>query len=107
MGLWEVRAKQIAVLRSKSAKTESQSHHDAGLTIIFARCSLDHHASLRPGRSAELVYETLDALITGGETLAIHQILPDRHRVAPTRQPQLDRFAVRLAGAGSRTAAWR
>ena len=36
---------------------------------------------------------------------SVHQILPDGHRVAAARQPQLDDFAVRLAGAGRRTAA--
>ena len=37
--------------------------------------------------------------------MVVYQVLPDGHRVAATRQAQFDDFPVRLAGAGSRTAA--
>ena len=38
-----MRAKQIAVLRSKSANAASQSHHDAGLTIMLVELSRERH----------------------------------------------------------------
>lgn len=46
---------------------------------------------------------TAYALMPASEALAIHQILPDRHRVAPPPPSQIDPFAKRLAGAGRRT----
>ena len=43
------------------------AHHGAGAVIdlrLFARRGLDHHASFRSRRSAQLAYEPLDALIS-------------------------------------------
>ena len=37
--------------------------------------------------SAQLADEAPDALVAGGEAVAVHQVLPDRHGVAATRQP--------------------
>src|ERR1700689_5104120 len=90
----------------QNSQISAASHHDAGLTIILARNGLNHHASLRRRRSTQLLDEALDALIAGGEAMAVHQVLPDRHRVPATRHPQLNRFPVRLRGAGRGTASW-
>ena len=76
----------------------SASYHDAGLTIIFARCGLDHGAGFF-GRAAEhLAHEALDALVAAG----IDQVLPDGHGVAAPREPHLDGVAMHRAGAGRR-----
>src|SRR5262249_11814602 len=81
------------------------SHHGARAVIdlgFFARRGLDHHAGFRLRPAAKFVDETLDALIAGSEALAIHQVLPDPHRIPAARKSQFDRFAVRLA----RTRRW-
>ena len=84
------------------------AHHRAVAVIdlrFFAGRGLDHHASFRRWRSAQLADEALDAVVAAGEAVVVHQVLPDGHGVAAARQRQLDDFAVRLAGAGRRTAA--
>ena len=76
--------------------------HRAGAVIdlsLFAGCGLDHRASLRRLARMQLGNEAPDTLIASGETVGIHQILPDRHGVAATGEPQLDRFPVGHAGA--------
>jgi hypothetical protein len=86
------------------------AHHRAGAVIdlrFFAGRGLNHHTSFWRRRSAKLLDEALDALIAGSEAVAVHQVLPDRHGVATTRQSQLDRFAVGLASASRGTAAGR
>ena len=71
---------------------------------LVARRGLDHHASFRRSRSAELLNEALDALIAGGETVAVDQVLSDRHGIATTRRSQFDDSAIGLASAGRGTA---
>ena len=59
------------------------AHHGAGAVIdlgLFAGRGLDHDAGFRRRRTAELVDEALDALITAGEALAIHQKLKLKKR---------------------------
>jgi len=83
------------------------AHHRTGTVIdlkFFAGCSLDDCARFRRLASTKLPNETVDALILGGEAAGIHQFLPDRHGVAAMCEAQLNHFAVRLAGAGRRTA---
>ena len=63
------------------------AHHGAGAVVdlsFFAGRGFDHHAGFRRRRSAQLAHEALDALIAAGETVAVHQVLPDRHGVAAT-----------------------
>jgi hypothetical protein len=53
---------------------------------FFALGSDDHYATFRRRRSAELVYEPLDALIVGGEAAAYRRIIfvrPDGKIKAP------------------------
>ena len=86
------------------------AHHGTVAVIhlrFFARRGFDHHASFRRGDSALLAHEPLDAVVAPREAVVVHQILPDGHRVAATRQPQFDDFPVGLAGARRGAAAVR
>src|SRR5580658_10165562 len=79
------------------------AYHRPGAVIdlrFLPRRCFNHRASFRGGSSAQLLEESFDALIAGREAVAIDQILPDRHRVAAARKPQLDHFAVGFTGAG-------
>ncbi len=84
------------------------AHHGTVAVVhlrFFAGRGFNHHASFRRRDSAQLANEPLDAVVSPGEAVVVHQVLPDGHGVAATRQPQFDDFPVRLARAGSRTAA--
>src|ERR1035441_9151682 len=52
-----------------------------------ARRGLDSRAGLRQLLPTELTNESLDALICAGETIAIHQILPDGLGIANSGKP--------------------
>lgn len=82
------------------------SHHDAGLTIIFAWWSLDNDASFRSLLVADLANESSDALVAGGELIGVDKILPDGFGVASSGQAEFDGIAERFAGAGRWTAGW-
>jgi hypothetical protein len=64
---------------------------------------------MRLGRaaSAQPMYETPHALVSGSARILIDQVLPDRLRGAPQLQRSLDRLAVRLTGAGASAARGR
>src|SRR6266404_7958523 len=79
------------------------AHHRAGAVVdlkFFTGCSFDHRTGYRCLLTAELGDEAPDALVTGGETVGVHQILPDRHGVATTREREFDRVSVGPTGAG-------
>src|SRR5664279_1007262 len=76
------------------------AHHRPGSVInlaLLTESGLDDHTSFRRYRSAQLTYETLDALVAAREPVRIDQVLEDTHRVATPRQLQLDRLAVCFA----------
>ena len=82
------------------------AHHRTGAVIdlrFFAGRGFNHHAGFRRGRSAQLPHEALDAGVSPGETVAVHQVLPDGHRVAALRQLGFDDLPVGFAGARRRT----
>jgi hypothetical protein len=56
-------------------------------------------------RSAQLVDETLDALITADEAVIVHQVLPDPLGIAASGERLFDQLAVRFTGA--RGCGWR
>jgi len=66
---------------------------------FFAGLGDDDGTGLRRRRSAELVDETLDALIAPYEAVIVHQVLPDGFSVAAFCQPLLDQFPIGFAGA--------
>jgi hypothetical protein len=82
------------------------AHHGARAVIdlrFFAGRRLDHHPSFRRRRSAELVYEPLDAGVSSGEPVAVHQVLPDRHGVAPFGKRAFDDLPIGFASTRRRT----
>jgi hypothetical protein len=68
---------------------------------LFAWAGFDDPARFRRLSSAQLASVALDTLIGAGETMPVHQLLPDGHGVAAMRQTSFDEFAIRLAGTGS------
>ena len=89
------------------------AHHRAAAVInlrLFAGRRFDHHPRFRGSPSAQFAHETLHALVASRKPVTVDQILPDPHRIAASRQPQLDRFPIQLAGTGRCLAAffhWR
>src|SRR5438552_1437963 len=71
---------------------------------FLARRRLDDGVRLGGRGAAELAGEAPDARVAGGETVRVDQVLPDRHRVAPSGERGRDQFPVRLARAGGGTA---
>src|SRR5512146_742449 len=78
------------------------AHHRSGAVIhlaLFARPRLDDRPSLSRHRSTQLANETLHALVAAREPMSVDQVLENAHRVAATRQLQLDPLAVCFAAA--------
>src|SRR5690349_16376382 len=98
--LWEVRDRQIEAIRPKPDGVTFPSYHDAELTIMHAGSGLDDRAGFRRLVPAGLTDESLDALISAGEAMRIHQILPDRFGVAASESPHFDDLGIGFAGAG-------
>ena len=71
---------------------------------LFAGRGLDYYAGFRRLAGMKLGNEALDALVAGGETVGVHQILPDRHGVTATGEPEFDGIPVGCAGACRGTA---
>src|SRR5437870_7078138 len=67
---------------------------------LLARRGLNHGVGLGGRGTAELADEAHDARVAGGETLAIDEVLPDGHRVAPPGERRRDQLPVGLARAG-------
>jgi hypothetical protein len=85
------------------------AHHGAGAIVhlrLFARRGFNHHAGFGRGRPAQLPHEALDAGIAPRETVAVHQILPDGHRVPTLCQFGFDDLPVGFASARRGAAAW-
>ena len=77
--------------------------HGAGAIVdlkLFAGSGLDDRAGFRRLVPAGLTDESLDALISAGEAMRIHQILPDRFGVAASESPHFDDLGIGFAGAG-------
>ena len=72
---------------------------------FFPRRGEDHGPRLWWLIAVQLVDETPHALIAAGKATIGNQVLPDRHGIATPAESQLDGLPVRLAGAGSGTAA--
>lgn len=72
---------------------------------FFSRSGFDHYPGFGRGRSDQLPNEALDAGITPRKTVAVHQILPDGHRVATLGQTGFDDLPVGLTSARRRAAA--
>jgi hypothetical protein len=64
---------------------------------LFSRRGDNHRARLRWLVSAQLADEAFDRLIAAAERMFGLQVLPDRHRVATTAQPQFDCLTERFA----------
>ena len=95
--------------RAAIASAVRIAHHGTRAVInlrLLTRRRFDHRARFRSGRSAQLVNIATDTLIAGGEAVSIHQVLPDRPRIAATRDRQFDQLAVGLRCARRRTAPW-
>ena len=71
---------------------------------LFAGRGLDHRASFWQLVWMQLGDEATDALVAGGETAGVHQILPDGHGVAATGEPEFDQVPVGRASACRRAA---
>src|ERR1700692_1163580 len=67
---------------------------------LLTEFRLDDHPRFRRCSSAQLAYQSLNTLIAACKPVPIDQILPDTHRVAASRQLQLDHLAVRFTGSG-------
>ena len=79
--------------------------HGAGAVIdlgLFAGRGLDHGAGFLGGAAGQLAHEALDALVAAREAAGVDQVLPDRHGVAATGEPQFDGVAMHGARAGRR-----
>jgi hypothetical protein len=72
---------------------------------LFAGRGLDHRAGFWRLVWMQLGDEATDALVAGGETGGVHQILPDGHGVAATGEPEFDQVPVGRASACRRAAA--
>src|SRR5271169_5896010 len=90
----------------QNSQISAASHHDAGLTILLARSGFNHHAGFGRGSPAQLPHEALHAGIALRETVAVHQVLPDRHRVATLCQFGFNHLPVGFASARRGAAAW-
>ena len=78
------------------------THHRSRAVIhlrFLAWCRLDHDASFRHCMPAQLRHKPLRAVIAAREPMAIDEVLPDPHRIAPARQRRNDQFAIGLAHA--------
>lgn len=78
------------------------THHWASAVVdlsFLVRSSFNHDAGFGCGSPAQFSHEALDAGIASHETVAVHQVLPDCHRVTALCQHGLDELAVGLAGA--------
>jgi hypothetical protein len=79
--------------------------HGTGAVVdlgFLAGRGLDHRAGLL-GRAAEqFAHEALDALVAPGEAAGVDQVLPDRHGVATTSEPQFNGVPMHGARAGRR-----
>ena len=73
---------------------------------FFTRCRRDDDARFDGRAAAQLADEATDAGVASGETL-LHEVLPDRHRVAPQFQGCFDLLAVRRTRARRRRATRR
>ena len=79
------------------------AHHGTGAVIdlaLLAGGGLDDDTRFGSLGSLQLASETLDALIAAGETVCVHQVLPDGFGIATLGQRQLDGLPKRFAGAG-------
>ena len=77
------------------------AHHRARAVInlaLFTGFGLDDHPRFRRYRSAQLAHESLNTLIAASKPVLIDKILTDTHRVAASRQLQLDHLPVRFTG---------
>ena len=72
---------------------------------LLARRGEDHRMGLGRARPAQSPHEAADARVAGREAVAVDEVLPDGHRVAPAPERLDDHLAVRLAGARLRAAA--
>src|SRR5215472_15198904 len=66
---------------------------------LFADLSFDNDPRFRRPGTAQFAHETLHALIAAREAVAVHQVLPDAHRVPAAPQLLRDPLAIRLTGA--------
>ena len=76
--------------------------HRAGAVVdlkFFAGGGFDYHARFRRAFSTELADESLDGLISAGEAVDIHQILPDCFGIAASGEAHFDGLLVGFAGA--------
>ena len=73
---------------------------------FFTRCRRDDDARFDGRAAAQLADEATDAGVASGETF-LHEVLPDRHRVAPQFQGCFDLLAVRRTRARRRRATRR
>ena len=73
---------------------------------FFTRCRRDDDARFDGRAAAQLADEATDAGVASGDTL-LHEVLPDRHRVAPQFQGCFDLLAVRRTPARRRRATRR
>src|ERR1035441_84427 len=67
---------------------------------FLAGRGLDYRTGLRGLAPTEPADEPLDALISTGETIGIHQILPDGLGVATFTESRFNGFHIRFADAG-------
>ena len=78
------------------------AHHRSGAVVhlsFFARSGFNHDAGFGHGRPEQLPHEPLYAGIASRKTVAVHQVLPDGHRVATLRQFGFNDLPVGFAGA--------
>ena len=79
------------------------TNHGPGAVIdlrFLARWRDDDGVRLRRPGAAQFPDIAFDAFIGSGETALIHQVLPDRHRVAALGESGFDQFVKRHAGTG-------
>src|SRR5206468_12600739 len=69
---------------------------------LLAGRRLDDGVGIGDGGTPELAYEAHDTRVAGGKAVAVDEVLPDGHRVAPARQGRRDQLAVGLAPARHR-----
>jgi hypothetical protein len=73
---------------------------------FLTRCRGDDHARIGRRVGAEPPHEAPDARVAAGKAVVVHEVLPDRHRIAAAAERLDDQIAVRLARAGARRATW-
>lgn len=91
--------------RSKSTGLRRRRRNSAHLSF-FSRSGLNHHAGFGRGRPSQLPHEALEAGVATRETMAVHQILPDSHRVAALCQSGFDDLPVGFASARRMATVW-